>query len=599
MSQRKRGEDLSRNDGPQPGRRGMLKALAGVSAVPLAAAVQASTATRTAATTRWDLSADIVVVGSGIGATSAAIAAARRGSSVLMLEKMPFKGGTTSKSAGVFWIPNNPLLRGQGVRDERIDTLRYMVRMAQPMLYQADHPTLGISPFDFELLGTYVDNASRVVEELMSCTALKIMPWLYAEGAVWPDYYAHLPEDKVKRGRSIVCDVSGHPDRFFWAGGGGSGESLLWQLQQGVDKLPIKLLLEHAVQGVTQNEAGEVNGVVVDAGQPKPLMVRAHKAVVFATGGFTHNVALAKTYLRGHIWGGCAAPGSTGDFVGIAAGLGAKFGNMNNAWWAQVPVEVAVKTRSVPANVWVPPGDSMILVNRYGQRYGNEKIAYNERAQLHFNWDPVRLEYPNLLGFMIWDARTAKLYGGYDPVPAVGAKPLPHVIVGATLQELQAKLEERLVPLSAQTGGLRLDAAFAGNLRRTIAAFNGHARRGKDPEFQRGETPNERAWQFIGLPVAKNPFPNATMHPIADHGPYYAVILGAGTLDTKGGPVTNASGQVLSEAGQVIPGLYGAGNCVASPAGQAYWGGGGTIGPAMTFGYLSGTAAAAEPVKQG
>ncbi|WP_442975122.1 FAD-binding protein, partial [Salmonella enterica] len=147
---------------------------------------------------------------------------------------------------------------------------------------------------------------------------------------------------------------------------------------------------------------------------------------------------------------------------------------------------------------------------------------------------------------------------------------------------LQAKLEERLLPLAAQTGGLRLDPAFAANLRRTIAQFNTYARQGKDPEFHRGETPNERAWQFIGLPVAKNAFPNATMHPLADHGPYYAVIVGAGTLDTKGGPVTNASGQVLSDAGQAIPGLYGAGNCVASVAGQAYWGGGGTIGPAMT-----------------
>jgi 3-oxosteroid 1-dehydrogenase len=119
-----------------------------------------------------------------------------------------------------------------------------------------------------------------------------------------------------------------------------------------------------------------------------------------------------------------------------------------------------------------------------------------------------------------------------------------------------------------------------------VDRFNGFAESGVDEDFGRGSTPIQIAWGggTTRFKTNKNP----TMAPFATKGPYYCILLGPMTLDTKGGPVTDTSARVLHVDGTVIPGLYGSGNCVASPAGQAYWSGGGTIGPALTFGYIAG-----------
>jgi 3-oxosteroid 1-dehydrogenase len=125
-----------------------------------------------------------------------------------------------------------------------------------------------------------------------------------------------------------------------------------------------------------------------------------------------------------------------------------------------------------------------------------------------------------------------------------------------------------------------------------VARFNGFAATGKDEDFHRGENPIEQI--FTGVVPEDNDTGNPTMYPISDQGPYYAAIVCAGTLDTKGGPVTNTDGQVLNADGEPIPGLYAVGNCAANASAQAYWAGGGTIGPYFTFGFLAGRHAAAR-----
>ncbi len=100
---------------------------------------------------------------------------------------------------------------------------------------------------------------------------------------------------------------------------------------------------------------------------------------------------------------------------------------------------------------------------------------------------------------------------------------------------------------------------------------------------------NDRWW---GDP--KKPGTETTLGPI-DVGPLYAVQVRPGALGTKGGPRTTADGQVIDVDEQPIPGLYAAGNVMASAMGMTYGGGGGTLAAGMVFGFLSGRHAATVP----
>jgi hypothetical protein len=167
------------------------------------------------------------------------------------------------------------------------------------------------------------------------------------------------------------------------------------------------------------------------------------------------------------------------------------------------------------------------------------------------------------------------------------------VIKSATLDELRQRITERLDHLAQDVQGFSLDPEFTDGLKATIDRFNGFADAGVDADFGRGNLSN----QHYSEPARPN-LKNNTMAPLRAEGPYYAMILGAATLDTKGGPKIDTKGRVLRPDGQPIPRLYGAGNCIASPAAAAYWGGGSTLGPALVFGYVAGKSVALEPLRE-
>src|SRR5690606_32992020 len=178
-----------------------------------------------------------------------------------------------------------------------------------------------------------------------------------------------------------------------------------------------------------------------------------------------------------------------------------------------------------------------------------------------------REEESEICAFFIADHRVLRKYGlGYvkpAPVPFRRHVKAGYLFESRTLAELAGKI-----------------GADPAVLEKTVATFNTHARNGEDPEFGKGSTSYIRS---LGDPDHK---PNPCVAPI-ETGPFYAVKLVVGDLGTFAGLRANENAQVLNGDGRPIPGLYAVGNDAASIMGGNYPGGGITLGPAVTFGYIA------------
>lgn len=561
---------------------GLTAAVAATGGIATAAAAQDSVQ-------GWDHECDLLCVGSGAAAGTAAVTALAAGARVLMVEKMPILGGTTAKSGGVTWIFNHFILREQGIADPKADALRYVVRYGYPRQYNPNSPTLGLDETRFGVVEAFYDHGAAAIDHLRELGAVQFKQFrLFQVDKPAPDYADHLPENKVPTGRALEPAVG--------SGSSQGGGSLASQMHAYLKAKGTPILTRTRVTRLIKDASGRVIGAeakqTVSGQGEKIIRIKANKGVVFGTGGYSHNVALCDMH-QPAVYGSCSTPGSTGDFLPIAQEAGAMMGNLGLGWRTQVVLGEALKTRGIGLGAFVLPGDSMILVNKYGKRVVNEKRDYNDRTMAHFSYDPAHEEYPNHLMFMLFDERSIDAFGGAFPFPVNKAEQ-PHLIEGMTWDEVFAKIDAQLAGWQDRTGGVRLAPEFSANAKAAISAFNGYAKKGVDPEFGRGKYLYDREWHLLfsarreGTRQPENPFPNNTMHPFAPKGPYYAIVLAPGTLDTAGGPQINANAQVLGANGQPIPGLYAAGNCVAAPTGQAYLGAGGTIGPAVTFGYIAG-----------
>jgi 3-oxosteroid 1-dehydrogenase len=530
---------------------------------------------------------DVVVLGTGAAALAAAIRAAAEGASVGLFEKADTVGGTSAWSGGMVWIPMNPHMAELGIDDTREEVLAYLDSLSHDLI-------------DPNLAAALVDAGPEVISWLEANT-----PARFQIIKDFPDYHPEHPGAKRGGGRSLECPLFPFDELGEWqhrvsVGPQLSGNILMSETSlgrgapEGVDPAELERRKIHDERGAGQGLAGALlkgcldRGVVPRTGMRAveliqtdrrvtgvrfetsdgPVEVAARRGVVIATGGFEWDRDLVRAFSRGPLARSASVPTNTGDGLRMAMRVGAALGNMREAWWVPI-IDVPVGDRIAG---WQVNGERTrphtIMVNRRGRRFTNEAANYNAVGAAFHVIDVSTFEYINHPAWMIFDRQYLTRYGlaGFK-----GNGPTPDWITeGATLADLAAAIN---VP--------------ANTLNETIARWNEQAANGEDTDFGRGNSAHDRWW---GDPT-KGDGPQATLGAL-DAPPFYAVQVYAGVLGTKGGPKTDGNGQVLDVDGRPIAGLYAAGNAMASVMGMTYGGAGGTLGPALVFGYLAGRHAA-------
>jgi 3-oxosteroid 1-dehydrogenase len=550
----------------------------------------------------YELEVDWLVAGSGAAGMTGAIAAHQLGGSVLLVEKERHYGGTTCKSGGVAWLPGNHRQVELGISDSPEEGWQYLhaligdsvsparlrafaTRAGEMLDFMTRHSRVEFTPlpeymdyyesapgykpggrsmdpgaFSLRELGAEADHIRDDYSSILRCNITvpegrrlgamglgTVLVGLQLYGRYWLDLPARL---RGKRDQRVTL-----------------GAGLVARLRRSLMDRDIPLWLNAPVSELLVDNGRVIGAVVTRDGVAQ--RIHARRGVLLATGGFSHNAEMRRTYQQAPIgseWT-AAAPGATGDGIRLGQELGAALGFMGSAWWSPTyrmpkgPVLALIAGKAYPGS---------IMVNKKGLRFTNEAQPYE---------DVVKDQYASELRgegavpcYLVFDARYRQQYpvGHIKPGKMVGDGQLPEDLFSSGLLTRAESLE-------ALAAALDIDAA---GLAATVERFNRHAREGRDPDYGRGDTEHDR---YYADPKV---LPNPSLGPL-ETAPYYALRCDAGDLDTKGGLLCDEHARVLEESGAVIPGLYAAGNTSAAVMGDTYPGAGATIGSAMTFAYLA------------
>ena len=525
---------------------------------------------------------NVVVIGSGAAGLSAALTASVAGARTLVVEKSTLVGGTTAMSGGGIWLPNNHLMAHHGLRDSPEKALDYIRAVSPDGWHNREEP----------LWAAFVDHAPRMLKFVEAHSPTRFImnrdpdPYAEATGGMaqgrnlcpapirigqlgpWRDKVrAPTADMRINYDEMIDNHFYANPrkhlprllPRLLWrklTGAHPRGRALTIGLLKGCLDQGVQVWLDTAATELCTAAGGQVTGLVVER-RGQPVTVMAAQGVVLASGGFEWNREMMAEHFPGPVEWTASPRTNTGDGQRMAAAVGAQLDHMDQALVMGVsPVMYEGQLTGQPAADYFLPHS--MIVNRHGRRFVNEKqmnigLAFAEM-------DPTTGTPAHLPAWRIYDSQFAARYPHAMPSRAVPGNRFE----APTLAALAALID--------------VDGA---GLAATAARFSDFARAGVDEDFGRGASIWDRT---RGGDPAHEPSP--TLGSI-ERPPYYAMPFKAGFLGTKGGARTNQRAEVLDHQGEVIGGLYAAGNVMANAFGSKGLGAGTTLGPCLTWGYIA------------
>jgi 3-oxosteroid 1-dehydrogenase len=532
---------------------------------------------------------DVVVVGAGAAGMTAALTAAKRGLSVVVVEKAPVFGGSLARSGAGVWIPNNQVILAAGVKDTPQKAAQYLAAVvgngstaARQRAFLAYGPAMisfvmANSPLRFRFMDGYSDYYPELPGGMPNGRSIEPDVFdgnlLGAELARLNPSYLQVPAGMVVfsadykwlniaavnlKGAAVATECLARGTAAALAGQKPltMGQSLAGALRVGLAQAGVPVLLNTPMQDLIV-ENGRVVGILTSAGP-----IRANRGVIVGSGGFEHNAGMRAQYQRqpiGTQWT-VGASSNTGDGIRAGQRVGAALDLMDDAWWGPaIPLPdgpyFCLAERTLPGG---------LIINQAGQRYVNEAAPYSDVVHVMYDKNPTA---PCIPSWLVVDQNYRNRYLFRDTLPLL---PLPDawfangaVVKAGSVESLATAIG---VPPTA--------------LRATVNRFNGFAFTGRDNDFHRGDSVYDHYYTDPAV------FPSSSLASLWLP-PFYAFRLVPGDLGTKGGIVTDERARALRPDGTVIPGLYAAGNASAAVMGRSYAGAGSTIGPAMTFGYIA------------
>lgn len=454
---------------------------------------------------RFDLEADIVVVGFGGAGASAAIAARRLDCSVIVLEKLAVGGGNTAVSAGNFIIPSDAQ-----------KAFEYLSKTFEMGCSEMDEPAV-----------------RRFCQE----------------AAATKDFFAGLDP-------SIELEVAGHANfphlphaevitKYHVKGPKTGGINLFTTLRKWVEKLGAQVLYETPAMELVAKD-GAVVGVLARH-QQKDILIKARKGVILCTGGYECDAQALAEYCQASRVLSLGTPANTGDGLRLAQTVNAGLWHMRS-YSCPLGMQVPGLNSALP---FLPMTPGYVWINQFGKRFANEAdVDFHSCLYSVNSFDPVAHCYPAIPCWAVFD-ETARLSGSLTHQRfGYGAVIEGYAWSADCSREIEAGVVKKADTLEELARIIGVDGS---SLCASIERWNAFVERGCDEDFgRRMHKPLSEKDSLAGLT------PRRLSAPISKP-PFYAVELYPALLNTQGGPRRNEFSQVLDRAGRPINRLYAAG----------------------------------------